>query len=75
MIEIILSAVNVVKSGFSQANEDALLKRLKICNSCEFWDSNGWQGLGKCKKCGCSGLKLKMAASKCPIGNWSEELT
>lgn len=75
MTSFLLSIKNIAKSGFREVSKKTLLKRLLICNNCKFWDSHGWGGLGKCNKCGCSGIKLKMSASKCPIFLWNEELT
>ena len=56
------------KMGFHIAPQEQLESRKAICLSCEFWDSNGFAGTGRCKQCGCSTqAKLRMATSKCPI--------
>lgn len=44
--------------------------RRRICDGCGFWDPDHMEGLGKCMECGCSGTKLIIAASQCPIGKW-----
>lgn len=60
-----------VISGFPMCDTDTLEARLKICGGCEFWDSNGFGGTGRCQKCGCSTqAKLRMATEKCPIDKW-----
>lgn len=58
------------KVGFKLASPIELDARIAICQKCEQWEPKGWAGLGKCKKCGCSGVKLKLASEKCPLGKW-----
>lgn len=59
------------KAGFKQVEPSVLEERLKICGGCEFWDSTGFAGTGRCQKCGCSTqAKLRMATEKCPIDKW-----
>lgn len=60
-------------SGFPIASEDEFVRRHKVCGECEFWDSNAFQGVGRCGICGCSGFKLWLETSNCPIGKWEEE--
>ena len=57
-------------AGFKNCTEEQYQQRLVICRGCEFFDPSGYMGAGKCNKCGCSGLKLKMGTSRCPIGKW-----
>jgi hypothetical protein len=64
------SMVEWATSGFPVVDNDLLLKRKEVCNTCEFWDKDGYMGAGKCKKCGCSGIKLNLATSVCPAGKW-----
>jgi hypothetical protein len=53
------------------ASKELLEQRQKICKGCEFWNSSGFKGTGRCMKCGCSTwAKLRMATEKCPIGKW-----
>jgi len=52
-------------------SKEELNKRLQACKSCDLWDSSGFGGTGRCKKCGCSTwAKLRMATERCPIGKW-----
>lgn len=58
-------------SGFKKTDELTLKTRLETCKDCEFWNSSGFGGTGRCMKCGCSTwAKLRMATEKCPIGKW-----
>lgn len=57
-------------AGFKLADTATLEQRLSICNSCQFWKPKAMLGAGKCTKCGCAGVKLKLATSSCPIGKW-----
>lgn len=61
------------QTGFKNVSEETFKTRKMICDSCEFWNADGWGGLGKCEKCGCSGIKLKFSSSTCPLGHWAEE--
>lgn len=58
------------KSGFSWVDDSTLEHRTEICLLCPFWDALARMGMGKCKKCGCSSAKLKLASEKCPMGKW-----
>ena len=60
------------KAGFKVASEEDFAKRKEICGSCEFWKGDANMGTGKCLKCGCSGAKLWLATSTCPINKWGE---
>lgn len=64
------SMVDWAKSGFKTVDQETLDSRLDICKGCEYWKPDSYLGLGKCTKCGCSGSKLHLATSKCPIGKW-----
>jgi hypothetical protein len=69
-----LSAADWAKSGFAKTTLEMVKKRQEICNSCEFWNKEGFMGSGQCLKCGCSTYaKLRMATSKCPIDKWLPE--
>lgn len=68
-----LALGNHAKNGFRNATETTYNLRKNICDACQFWDADGWGGLGKCEKCGCSGIKLKFSSSTCPMGHWGEE--
>jgi hypothetical protein len=73
MRNAVLALSTHAKNGFQNATEPTYNLRKTICSACEFWDAEGWGGLGKCEKCGCSGIKLKLASSTCPLGHWGEE--
>lgn len=61
-----------IKSGFEKAPKDILSKRLGICESCQHWGGQRGGSLikGRCKLCGCYGIKLALATSVCPAGKW-----
>jgi predicted Zn-ribbon and HTH transcriptional regulator len=58
------------KAGFQLAPSEVYASRLDTCKTCDSWSNNAFLGAGSCAKCGCSGVKLKLATSKCPIGKW-----
>lgn len=62
--------IDWAKCGFKLVDDTVLAERKAICIACEFWQGDGYMGAGKCSKCGCSGVKLKLASSNCPIGKW-----
>ena len=64
------ATIRFAKSGFKIADTETLAIRKAICDKCEFWDSTAFFGRGKCRKCGCSSAKLRLASEKCPIGKW-----
>lgn len=56
---------------FAKTDEETLIKRSEVCQSCEFWNAKAFNNTGRCLKCGCSTwAKLRMATEKCPIGKW-----
>lgn len=64
------ATIRFAKSGFKLVDSETLSARKAICGKCEFWDSASFLGRGKCRKCGCSSAKLRLASEKCPIGKW-----
>ena len=64
------AATMYVVDGFKNCTKEEHSRRFAICHPCEYWNQNGFYGLGQCRKCGCSGAKLWVASSKCPIGKW-----
>ncbi len=58
------------KSGFTIAPEDSYKARKAICLACPEWNGEGYFGAGACKQCGCSGAKLYLASSECPLKKW-----
>lgn len=64
--------VNWAREGFPIASQDVLQQRLDICQSCQYWRgvTGGSLLQGKCRKCGCRGVKLALGSSACPLGKW-----
>lgn len=58
-------------AGFPIASDEVLKDRESICLACTDWDKEAFMGLGRCLKCGCAGLKLKLSTSECPVGKWT----
>lgn len=62
------SKVEIDKKITEFASEEIFKQRMEICGKCEFWNSSGFGGTGKCEKCGCSSQgRLRMAETKCPL--------
>ena len=64
------SVFDWAKAGFQLAPDAVHAERQATCGACEHWKPTAFLGTGSCTKCGCSGVKLKLATSKCPIGKW-----
>jgi predicted Zn-ribbon and HTH transcriptional regulator len=65
------SVAKFIKSGMRKVSPEQFEERLQVCKTCDLWDSSGFGGTGRCKKCGCSTwAKLRMATERCPIGKW-----
>lgn len=65
------SVVDWAGEGFAMASKEIYDSRLQICKTCPELDPNGFgPGLIRCKKCGCSGAKLHMETSTCPLMKW-----
>lgn len=62
-----------VKTGFRRVSAEKHQERLDICAQCRFWRPSAFMGMGKCKKCGCSGVKLWLSTSRCPINKWDSD--
>lgn len=60
----------IAEHGLKLVPKNIEMDRMMICDSCHYWQKNGSLGLGKCKKCGCAGIKLNLATEKCPVGSW-----
>jgi len=56
-----------VKDKFSKVQPEVFEQRKSICLACPHWDQEGFNGMGKCKFCGCSVVKLYMPSSRCPL--------
>jgi ribosomal protein L33 len=65
------TALAWVRSGLKATPPSILEERIRICKTCELWDSTGFRNTGRCRKCGCSTwAKLRMGSAKCPIEKW-----
>ena len=54
-----------IKTGMNKVSGRVYMKRLEICNSCEFKRGD------RCGKCGCLLFpKAKWKTSECPIKKW-----
>lgn len=45
------------------APAEVIGRRRAICEACEFFDHSQ----ARCRKCGCTGLKLDLATERCPL--------
>ena len=54
-------------SGFKHVSQEVYEQRLDKCETCGFWQGESAFGYGRCGKCGCSGLKLFLATTRCPL--------
>jgi hypothetical protein len=56
-----------VSHGLPTVSSEEYNRRLKICQSCEFWQTvNTPLVVGVCKLCNCTNAKLKLATEQCP---------
>lgn len=55
------------KDKFNTVSPEIFSKRKEICLNCDKWDKNGFNGIGNCKVCGCSVVKLYIPSAKCPL--------
>lgn len=67
----ISSAKLVAKKQPVLASDEVVEERKATCLGCLNWNPRGYKGLGRCEACGCSGLKVKLSASKCPLLKWA----
>lgn len=51
-------------------SEEVLQQRREICQPCNFYGGSTSILRVGCKKCGCTGLKLFLVSSQCPISKW-----
>jgi hypothetical protein len=59
-----------VMAGMPVVTPEEYQRRIDICIQCPMFGGETSIGKIACKKCGCSGLKLRMATEKCPMGKW-----
>lgn len=70
IVSVVKAGAQWAKAGFPIVSGEVLSERKGICAACEFWNADAFGGLGRCGKCGCSGVKLRLATSKCPLKKW-----
>lgn len=58
---------NAARRGLKTVTEAELLRRRSICQDCGFYGGSTKPLKVTCKKCGCSGLKLHLQTSVCPL--------
>jgi hypothetical protein len=52
-------------------SDNDIERRLRICNSCDFWKKIVNSKYGNCSKCSCAlSFKIKNKTSACPIERW-----
>jgi hypothetical protein len=58
--------------GFHTVSKQVLAGRVAICETCEYWAGKKGQSiiLGRCRLCGCNGVKLALPSQACPRGLW-----
>jgi hypothetical protein len=74
-VNLAKSTVNwAAKDKFKTVSVDIFNQRKSICEKCEYWDSTGFNGIGRCKICGCSIGKLYIPSAFCPHNppKWSK---
>ncbi len=57
-------------AGFKIADDETLAKRQAICDTCQYWNASARLGMGKCLKCGCTSLKLKLDTDQSRSGDF-----
>lgn len=70
IVSVVKAGAQWAKAGFPIVSDEGFEERKRICLECEFWNAAAFGGLGRCGKCGCSGVKLRLATSKCPVEKW-----
>lgn len=69
-----VSMVQWMKDGMRVVSPRQFRIRRELCEACRYWKGEGSQWwLGRCRKCGCSGLKLHLASEVCPINRWGKQ--
>jgi len=61
------------RAGFPVASQERFEARLETCRSCSLWREEERVGLGQCRACRCTRLKMWLATEKCPRGKWRSE--
>lgn len=71
-VSVAKAVISHARNRFKGTDEELKNLRLSICSSCVYYggEAGGTWFSVVCKKCGCSGLKLKIEKSTCPLGLW-----
>lgn len=64
------SAISWIANGAKVVDFKTYDDRIQTCRACDRWSGEVYFGLGRCGKCGCSGLKLYMDTEVCPLNKW-----
>jgi hypothetical protein len=64
------AAFQWTRNGFPIVSAEQYAERLSTCQACDRWNGEAVFGLGRCGKCGCTGLKLYASTENCPLGKW-----
>lgn len=67
------STAKHLADGAKNVSKETHEKRLAICSACPSWEPGRFMGLGRCKQCGCSGIKLQWRTAVCPLAKWGGE--
>jgi hypothetical protein len=64
-------SIKWIKNGMHIVSDKSYKDRLNVCLNCEFWEKHTSGPFdGRCLKCGCTSLKLKLNTTHCPVGKW-----
>lgn len=59
--------MNAARSGFKTVSQEMFLERKTICEGCNWYGGSTKLLKVACKRCGCSGLKISLLSSRCPL--------
>lgn len=65
-VSVLSSLARWLAAGRPKTSPAGLAGRRAGCQACPHWDPKGWRGRGRCRLCGCSGVKLEWATETCP---------
>lgn len=64
------AAKDWIRSGMPVATPELVESRFAKCRTCGYWSGESAPFHVACRKCGCAGIKMWAATSKCPAGKW-----
>lgn len=70
MTQFARAAFQWARNGARLVDEATFNQRRTICFACTMWDGEKYFGVGGCKACGCTGIKLHLPTEKCPRDYW-----